>query len=611
VISGVYGCLLWFVAAGGALAEADALVRLEGSLAQALEANERLAALVERQREEIARLGEQLAARNGELGRVHAELVVLKRMLFGRSSERARPSPADGGGDGDGDGGDEVRPAGGGKSGTRGPGARAGRRDYSHLPRVEVVWDFPGGGYCCPECGTPFGRLGDHVTEVLDWVVIVRVSAHCRRRYRRACGCRVPATVTAPGPPKAIGKGLVSNAFIAHLLTERYVAGRSQNSLVTGLARHGADLSAATLTGTCAAAGELLAPLEAAIVARSRGSWHLHADETSWRVFTPREDTPEGKGAVAGPVKWWLWVFLGPDTACFVMDPTRSGAVLARHAGIDQTTGQLVEHPDTGQDAGQDTDDGADGDAGDGADPVEGPRQLVISSDFYAVYSSAGKKADGLVNLYCWAHVRRYFVRAGDANPDQLAGWTAAWLTRIKNLYLAHEQLSAAWADSLTGGATSGAAGLEQARTAWDEALGVIDTARTKQKASPGLQAPARKALATLDREWDGLVAHRDYPMIGLDNNPAERALRRPVVTRKNAYGSRTEAAARLAARVWTITATAEMAGLNPITYLTAYLDTCGRAGGRPLAGPDLERFQPWTTTPDDLDAWKQPPRPG
>ena len=92
-----------------------------------------------------------------------------------------------------------VRPAGGGKSGKRGPGARAGRRDYSHLPRVEVVWDFPGGGYCCPECGTPFGRLGDHVTEVLDWLVIVRVSAHCRRRYRRACGCRVPATVTAPG----------------------------------------------------------------------------------------------------------------------------------------------------------------------------------------------------------------------------------------------------------------------------------------------------------------------------------------------------------------------------------------------------------------------------
>jgi len=34
---------------------------------------------------------------------------------------------------------------------------------------------------------------------------------------------------------------------------------------------------------------------------------------------------------------------------------------------------------------------------------------------------------------------------------------------------------------------------------------------------APGLQEPAKKALATLDREWDGLAAHRDYPMIGLD----------------------------------------------------------------------------------------------
>ena len=69
------------------------------------------------------------------------------------------------------------------------------------------------------------------------------------------------------------------------------------------------------------------------------------------------------------------------------------------------------------------------------------------------------------------------------------------------------------------------------------------------------------------------------------DNNAAERALRRPVVTRKNAYGSRNDDAARLAARIWTVTATAEMAGLNPVTYLTAYLDACGRNGGQPLPG--------------------------
>jgi transposase len=237
--------------------------------------------------------------------------------------------------------------------------------------------------------------------------------------------------------------------------------------------------------------------------------------------------------------------------------------VLARHAGIDSETGQLVG---------------------------DGPRRLVISSDFYAVYTSAGKKADGLVNLYCLAHVRRHFVRAGDANPTQLRYWTAAWLERIKALYAAHEQLMTAWtaaAAPTPAQAPATATRLAEAYGAWGDALDAIDAERRKQMAAPGLQEPAKKALATLDREWDGLAAHRDYPMISLDNNAAERALRRPVVTRKNAYGSRTDDAARLAARVWTITATAERHHHEPLAYLTGYLDACANADAKaPKARP-------------------------
>ena len=254
-------------------------------LAAALDANRELARLTAELREENERLRAENAEQAAELGELRADLAVLQRMVFGRSSERLRPEPppADGGG-----AQDQGRDRGSGTGGKRGPGARAGRRDYSHLPRVEVVWDFGGGGYCCPECGTPFTGLGsDHVTEQLDWLIVVRVVAHCRRRYRRACDCRVPAAVTAPGPPKAIGKGLFSNGFLAMVFTERFVAGRSMNSLVTGLGRQGAEVSPGTLAGACAQAGALLVPLEEAITARSRRSWHLHADETTWRVLAP------------------------------------------------------------------------------------------------------------------------------------------------------------------------------------------------------------------------------------------------------------------------------------------------------------------------------------
>jgi transposase len=574
--------------AAGVVRDAEGAEASSGdALAVALEANRELSELAERQRAEIAGLREQVARllerdaeRDAELEQLRAGLAVLQRMLFGRSSEKSSPGPA--AGRDDDAGGGERRDGPGGGGGKRGPGARAGRRDYSHLPRFKVIWDFPGGGYCCPECGEPFTLLGDHVSEQLDWVVIVRVRADCRRRYRRVCSCRVPVTVTAPGSPKAIGKGLFSNAFIAMLLTERFAAGRSMNSLVTGLDRQGAKISPATLSGTCAQAGTLLAPVADAVTERSRGSWHLHADETTWRVFAPRDGD--------GPAKWWLWVFIGPDTVCFVMDPTRSGAVLARHAGIDEETGQLT--------AGQDG----------------GPRRLVISSDFYAVYQSAGKKADGLVNLFCWAHVRRHFVRAGDAAPVQLKYWTEAWLDRIRDLYAAHGGLMAAWHQAAAPAPREkeqAAARLDGAYAAWDKALAVIDEARKKQMAAPGLAGPAKKALATLDREWDGLAAHRGYPMIGLDNNRAERTIRGPVVTRKNARGSHNGEAARNAAVIWTVTATAQMAGLNILTYVTAYLDECGRNGGKPLAGPALERFLPWNASPEDLQTWAQPPPDG
>jgi hypothetical protein len=81
---------------------------------------------------------------------------------------------------------------------------------------------------------------------------------------------------------------------------------------------------------------------------------------------------------------------------------------------------------------------------------------------------------------------------------------------------------------------------------------------RNKEMAVPGLQEPAKKALATLDREWDGVIAHRNYSMTGLDNT-AERAILGPVAAGKNAGDSRNEDAARLAATFWTVTT--QMAG--------------------------------------------------
>src|SRR6266568_4315188 len=153
VICDCWWCLLCCVAvAAGVVPDSEgAEASLRDVLAAALEANRELARLAGELREENARLRAENAGQAAELEKLRADLAVLQRMVFGRSSERSRPGPP--GSDGDAAGG---QGAGTGAGRKRGPGARAGRRDYSHLPRFEVFWDFPGGGYCCPECGEPF-----------------------------------------------------------------------------------------------------------------------------------------------------------------------------------------------------------------------------------------------------------------------------------------------------------------------------------------------------------------------------------------------------------------------------------------------------------------------
>jgi transposase len=149
----------------GAAVGADSDAGLRGVLARVVEANERWERLA-------ARLQAENAVLRAENERVSAELAVLQRLVFGRSSERTRPQAPVGDDDQSGFGPAQRQP--GGDRPRRGPGARAGRRDYSHLPRVEVVWDSPESGYCCQGCSSPFDALGDHTFEQVDWRVTVR-----------------------------------------------------------------------------------------------------------------------------------------------------------------------------------------------------------------------------------------------------------------------------------------------------------------------------------------------------------------------------------------------------------------------------------------------------
>jgi transposase len=510
-------------------------------------------------------LENELADANARIAKLTEQVATLSRMMFGRSSERGGRSGAvadpdqelddeaetDSADDRTGQAPDNGKPkqSKGQQRGSRGHG----RRDYSHLPTVEVVHDVPAEQRFCSCCGLEFEAFDAERSEQLDWQVHVTRIVHKRLRYRRRCGCPGKRTVTAPPVANPVPKGHLTAGFLARLLFDKYVLCLPVNRIMRSLAAEGLDLAAGSLCGALRSVAGLLAPLYDAIVAHNAAAVHAHIDETSWRVF---EHDEEGHGH-----RWWLWVFLTADTVVFTIDPTRSTAVVEAHFGVDRDDAAL-----------------ADG------------RRLLISSDFYAAYQCLAR-IDGVHPLWCWAHIRRRFIRAGDAHRE-LRVWSDAWVARIADLYTAHTDLAAA---------ELGTTAHTEAQKAFDQALDAIDTARHDEIRNADLMHPtARKALETLNREWDGLAAHRDFPDLPLDNNPAERALRTPVIGRKNSYGSHARWAADLAAMAWTATATAERNHREPLAYLTDYLNACAQAGGKPPEGAALDQFLPWKPDPDN-----------
>lgn len=501
-------------------------------------------------------LTERLAAAEARLVELAEQVAVLSRMLFGRSSEKtatgAGPDPLDDGTQTSPVGGDNA--AGAGEALKRGqrPGSKGhGRRDYSHLDTREEIHDLPVGERTCGCCGRAFQVLGSECSEQIDWQVTITRIVHRRLRYRRACECLGPRTLIAPPAANPISKGRFTAGFLARLLYQKYLLGQPVHRIVKALAADGLQVAEGTLAGALKALAGHLEPLSEAITARNGAAGHVHADETSWRVY----EKIEGKDGH----RWWLWVFISDDTVVFRMDPTRSTAVLETHFGITKGQAALPEG-----------------------------RRLVLSTDFFSAYQCLAR-IEGVDPLWCWAHIRRYFIRAGDGDP-QLRYWRDQWVSRIGDLYLAHRAMAAT---------TPGTGEYNEAHTAFEDALTVIDTVRQQEMLSPGLRPAAKKVLATLDHEWEGLVRHRDFPDLDLDNNKSERALRGPVVGRKNYYGSHAEWSAHLAASVWTITATAERNHIEPLTYLTDYLNACAANGGKPLQSEALQRFLPWNQDPD------------
>src|SRR6185503_11003657 len=158
-----------------------------------------------------------------------------------------------------------------------------------------------------------------------------------------------------------------------------------------------------------------------------------------------------------------------------------------------------------------------------------------------------------------------------------------AWLRRIRELYCGDRRRRGSEADS---------AEYTPADAELRRAVAAMQAQADTELADPKLPTPCHEVLTSLQEHWDGLTRFLDDPRIPLDNNASERQVRGPALGRKNYYGSGALWSGRLAATLFSLFATLNLAQINVRTWLTWFLNCCAENGGQ--VPSDIDPFLPW-----------------
>lgn len=470
----------------------------------------------------------------GENARKDAQIDSLRRKLFEPSSEQAPLEPVDVPGPSP-----PRSPTCAPSKRQRGgqPGTpRPGPRHHSHLPIGEET-KCGLDDLSCEDCG----ELWEPYTARENEQVEVSVRAHRRRitrtKYHHYCKNKERwRTKTAPGPSLLFPHSKYAISVWVFLLVARYVLQIAVNRACLLLQQSQLFIPRGTVFAGFRRIHKLIKPLLVEIRRYSRANkHHWHIDDTGWKVFVKLDDK-SGFG-------WYLWVFLSGDVCVYIVSPSRAREVPKSH--LRNSVG-------------------------------------VVTSDRL----SANKKlGDNVQNSYCWVHERREFRTLARGYPE-IAKQCQFFLELIGSLF--HYNAIRLFADDLS----EKTAAEEKLKNTLDEILKNTQ----EQLAKPDLHSELRRVFRGILKDWDGLRLFFDFSEVPPDNNPAERALRGPVVGRKNSYGSHSRWSAEFMADMFTLSETLRLNDINVGQFLTEYLQACADNGGKPPS--DAANRLPWHRPP-------------
>lgn len=130
----------------------------------------------------------------------------------------------------------------------------------------------------CPDCGGVLRKLGEDVSEMLEYVP---ASFFVIRHVRPKLSCsRCERIVQAAAPSRPIERGMAGPGLLAHVLTSKYADHLPLYRQSEIYARQGVDLERSTLADWVGSTSQLLTPLVDALRHYVMAASKLHADDT-------------------------------------------------------------------------------------------------------------------------------------------------------------------------------------------------------------------------------------------------------------------------------------------------------------------------------------------
>jgi transposase len=453
----------------------------------------------------------------GQIDDLNGQLVYLKRQLFGHKSEKLNPAqrmlfedlyqqlqaklhPEQ-----------AVTPV----PSQRKPNAtHQGRRPLPPDLEREIIQIEPNeDDKVCPVCHTEKQRIGEDVTEKLDYVpACFRVKRYVRAKY--ACRqCQEHVSIGSL-PPMAVDKGIPAEGLLAHIITSKYADHLPLNRLEGILGRYDVDITVSTMCDWVGRCAELLEPLVKRMHDKILQSPKINTDDTTVPV--------KSKNRKGSTYSGYLWVYVdNGNHAVFDFMPTRSR---------------------------------------------EGPLSFLkdykgyVQADAYSGYDEFFRISKA-TEIGCHAHARRKFDYAMETDPVRASQMLALW----KELYGVEKKAKEHhYSDCqlLHARQTESKAILEKIRATlitWKD--------QVLPKSLTG------KAITYALNQWDALVRYTEDPMLEIDNNLAERTLRMVAVGRKNWMFAGSEAGAERAAVIYSLVASCKLNNIDPFAYFKDVLE--------------------------------------